>query len=158
MNSDLIETWHIHNRINLYLLDAIPQDLLQTKIASYSRSIAVIFAHLHGVRLAWLDAAAADLIQDLKKIPSRSKSEQEAISHAVLHESLSASGNAIAILLERSFEKGKITGFKPHPTAFWAYLIAHEAHHRGEIGIILAESGHPLSKDIDYALWDWNKR
>jgi len=157
MISDLIESWHIHNRINLYLLDAIPLEALDSKIASYSRSVAVIFAHLHAVRIAWIEPADAELASDLKKIPVRSKFEQATINHDILRESLTASGDAMAILLQRGFEKGRISGFKPHPGAFLAYLIAHEAHHRGEIGIILTESGHPLPKDVDFALWDWDR-
>jgi uncharacterized damage-inducible protein DinB len=39
---------------------------------------------------------------------------------------------------------GKIRGFKPHAAAFLGYLISHESHHRGEIGMVLAQSGHPL--------------
>ena len=43
-----IETWRINNRVNLYLLDAIPPDALQSMLPSArTRTVARMFVHSH---------------------------------------------------------------------------------------------------------------
>jgi uncharacterized damage-inducible protein DinB len=46
MSDPLIETWQIHQRINLYLLDAIPAEALGDVSASKGRTVAKQFAHV----------------------------------------------------------------------------------------------------------------
>lgn len=53
----IIETWEIHNRINLYLLNAIKEEYLADVSASKGRNVGEQFAHIHNVRLMWLKAA-----------------------------------------------------------------------------------------------------
>ncbi|MBC8144122.1 MAG: hypothetical protein H7X80_00985 [bacterium] len=53
---------------------------------------------------------------------------------------------------------GKVKGFKPHVTAFVGYMIAHEAHHRGQIAMRLKQAGHPLDKKVSYGMWEWGVR
>ena len=53
---------------------------------------------------------------------------------------------------------GKIKGFKPHAVAFLGYLIAHESHHRGQVGWTLKNSDHPLNKKTAFGLWEWGVR
>lgn len=154
MQDQLIETWQIHNRINLYLLDGIPPEAMDGVSASKGRNIAEQFAHIHNVRLMWLEAAAPDLIGNLQKIEKKPLPDK-----TMLDQSLEASSTAIEALLKRGIEAGgKIKGFKPHVFAFLGYLISHESYHRGEIGIILTQSGHPLDKKIAYGLWEWGVR
>ena len=86
------------------------------------------------------------------------KIEKDQISKAILETQLLQSGEAIAKLFEIGVSEGRIKGFKPHPTAFLGYLIAHEAHHRGQIALTLKQSGHPLDKKISFGLWEWGTR
>jgi len=127
MSNQLIDTWQIHDRINLYLLDAIEASSLNSHSASKGRSVGEQFAHIHNVRLLWLKSAAPDLLKGLTKVES-----EHAADKTLLRKSLVDSGKAIADLLTTSLESGgKIKGFKPHPSAFLGYLISHESHHRG---------------------------
>jgi len=76
-----------------------------------------------------------------------------------LKKSLIQSGAAIEELIAASVAAGgRVKGFKPHVTAFVGYLISHESYHRGEIGIILAQSGNPLDKKASYGMWEWGVR
>ena len=148
----LTETWHINNRVNLYLLEAIDEAHLSDIAASKGRNIGEQFAHLHNVRLMWLKSAQPDLLALVEKI------EKENISKTLLQEQLQKSAEAIAQLFELGVETSRIKGFKPHPTAFLGYLIAHEAHHRGQIALCLKQSGHPLDKKTAFGLWEWGSR
>ena len=152
--NQLIETWEIHDRINLYLLDAINPATLVSYSASKGRSVGEQLAHIHNVRLMWLKSAAPDLLTGLEKIE-----KEQAEDKKLLRKSLVASGQAIKNLLARSIQgDGRIKGFKPHVSAFLGYLISHESHHRGQIVLSLKQAGHHLDKKILYGIWEWGVR
>jgi uncharacterized damage-inducible protein DinB len=154
MEEQLLETWAIHNRINLYLLDAIPDEALGAALAAKGRTVFDLFAHIHNVRLMWLKSAVPALLAGLQKIEAKGTGDR-----GQLRSALEASGNAVEQLLRQGLATGgKIKGFKPHAVAFLGYLIAHESHHRGQIGWALKFSGHPLDQKTAYALWEWGVR
>jgi uncharacterized damage-inducible protein DinB len=149
----LIETWQIHNRINLYLLDAIPSEALADVAPTKGRSVAEQFAHLHNVRIMWLNSAAPELIEGLQKLEKGA-----ALDAATLRGALEASSAAVERLFGQAAETGRVKGFKPHPTAFLGYLIAHESHHRGQIAVTLKACGHPLDRKTAFGIWEWGVR
>lgn len=152
--NQIVDTWNIHNRINLYLLEAIPADALNDVSASKGRSIAEQLAHLHNVRLMWLKSAAPDLMKGLEKIEKESASDKK-----LLDKSLKESGKAMEALFKSSIENGgKVKGFKPHVTAFLGYIIAHESHHRGQMALSLKQAGHALDKKVGFGIWEWGVR
>jgi uncharacterized damage-inducible protein DinB len=152
-STQFIETWEIHNRINVYLLDAIKEEHLADISASKGRNVGEQFAHLHNVRMMWLKASAPDLLKGLTKFEKGDK-----LTKKLLASELNKSAKAIAALLETGFKEGKIKGFKPHPAAFLGYLIAHESHHRGQLMLALKQSGHAVDQKTQYGIWEWGSR
>lgn len=147
----LLETWHINARLNLYLLEAIPDDLLLTKLAK-GKSVTANFTHIHNVRLMWLKEAALDLWE------GQTKFEGDA-GRAEIVAALESSASAIADLIRRAeTPEGRIKGFKPHATAFVGYLVSHETYHRTCVELALRQAGTPLSDKISYGLWEWGVR
>jgi uncharacterized damage-inducible protein DinB len=147
----VLGSFAIHNRIHLYLLDALaPEIWSAAPPGGKGRSIAALISHIHSVRLMWLKAAGVKALpQPLDKessVPSAKKAlnESSAAMHDLLHPILEGSG--------------KISGFKPDAWAFVAYLISHESHHRGQILLLARQLGHPVDKSTSYGLWEWGVR
>ena len=154
MEDPLVETWAIHNRIHLYLLEAIADEALGATLNGKGRSVRDQFAHVHNVRLMWLKSAAPELLEGLEKLEPKSDHDK-----AKLRGALEASGQAVGALLARAVAAGgKVKGFKPHATAFLGYLISHESHHRGQVGWTLKHSSHPLDQKAAFGLWEWGVR
>jgi uncharacterized damage-inducible protein DinB len=150
----LAETWAIHNRVHLYLLDAIPEEALGHMLGGKGRSVRDQFAHIHNVRLMWLKSAAPELLEGVEKLESKLDHDK-----AKLRSALESSGLAVAMMLNKAISSGgKVKGFKPHATAFLGYLISHESHHRRQVGWTLKHSGHPLDQKTAFGLWEWGVR
>ena len=150
---ELIETWEINNRINLYLLNAIDEKNLADISASKGRTVGQQFAHMHNVRLMWLQTAMPGILKGQSKIE-----KDTTLTKKLLSEELQKSSGAISKLLTIGFETGRIKGFKPHPSAFPGYLISHESHHRGQIILSLKQSGHRIDQKTQYGIWEWGSR
>ena len=153
MEEQIIETWEIHNRINLYLLDSILDNYLEDISSSKGRNVGEQFAHIHNVRLLWITAAKPELLKGLEKIE-----RETVITKPQLKKALSQSAKAIKALLEAALIDGKVKGFKPHPMGFLGYLISHESHHRGQIMLCLKQSGRPMDKKVGFGMWEWGVR
>ena len=154
LENQIVDTWNINNRINLYMLDAIPPAALNDLSASKGRTVAQQLAHLHNVRLMWLKVSGPELMEGLEKIE-----KEKAADKKLLARRLKESGKAMEALLKTSLENGgRVKGFKPHITAFLGYVLAHESHHRGQIALSLKQSGHALEKKVGYGMWEWGVR
>ncbi|MCC6684737.1 MAG: hypothetical protein IT247_06675 [Bacteroidia bacterium] len=153
METSLIDTWEINNRINLYLLKSVKEEYLTDVLVSKGRNVGNQFAHMHQVRVMWLKAVKPELLAQVDTIEKSTP-----LTTQVLTDALVTSDNAMTQLLQEAFIKGKVKNFKPHPQAFLGYLIAHEAHHRAQIILALKQSGHPLDKKVLYGMWEWGVR
>lgn len=149
----LIETWEISHRMNEFLLTGIKEEYFKDMPVSKGRNVGEQFANLHNVRLMWITVATPDLMPSLKKIEKGNP-----LTKKILLDAFEKSTTAITEVLQRGIAAGKIKGFKPHAEAFLGYIIAHEAHHRGQIILALKENGHLPDKKILYGLWEWGVR
>jgi len=90
----------IHNRINLYLLDAIVPLRSVVCRRRRVRTVGEQFAHIHNVRLMWLKSASPDLLTGLMKIEKELPPDKK-----LLHTSLTNSGEAIKSLLDQAVQE-----------------------------------------------------
>jgi uncharacterized damage-inducible protein DinB len=147
----LADTWHLNNRVNLRLFDALTDEQLATTILPRGKTVTSYFVHIHMARFYWLERRARTLAKSFKKIPGGTAPREE------LRQALIGSGKAMGELFAEAERTGQIKGTKLGPVAFLGYALAHEGHHRGQILLHLKIAKKPLDRATGYSLWYWNK-
>jgi uncharacterized damage-inducible protein DinB len=147
----LADTWQLNNRVNLMLLAHLTDEQLAWATHSRARSIADQFAHLHNVRILWLEPRLPERARRLRKI------EKGAATRAALEQALAESADAIAEMLAEAERTGKLKSARRGPLAFLGYALAHEGHHRGQIVVHLKQARMPIDTTFAFSLWEWEK-
>ncbi len=147
----LLSAFDTNDRINQYLLDHLPGEAWRAEPpAKKGRDIAGVVAHMHNVRVMWLKAAKGKVPEQLDRFtatPAQAKKALES-SRAALREVLQVS----------LASDGRVKGFRPDVAGFVGYLIAHDAHHRGQIAMLARQAGHALSQKAMFGMWEWGMR
>jgi uncharacterized damage-inducible protein DinB len=148
----ILRTLDINNRITRYLVENLdPKAWDAPTPGGKGRNVAAIVAHIHNVRRMWLKAA------DSKEIPEQLEKGKLNTKEALA--ALDGSAAALHALVNDSLAFGvRIKGFKPDTTAFVGYIIAHDSHHRGQIAMLVRQSGFPLPKQVELGMWEWGVR
>ena len=108
-----------------------------------TRTIATIFTHVHNIRRKWVRLSAPGW-----KLPKELRHRSCTLAQA--RKSLAESGRLCGKLLGEALE-GRIEKFHrdgwarlwPAGAVMFAYMMAHEAHHRGQLYLMLGLRGVP---------------
>jgi uncharacterized damage-inducible protein DinB len=158
MLEQLVDAWQINHRATLKLLDSLSDEALHATLSTRGgRDVARQLAHVHEVRVGFAETTSKT--NRLTRLPHFAKGAMsESPTKKQLQTALAASAAAIETTIRESWAKGgKVTGFKRGLIPLVGYLIAHESHHRGSILLTLKQTGHKLSDELRWGLWDWNK-
>jgi uncharacterized damage-inducible protein DinB len=147
----LLAAFDTNDRINQYLLDSLPIEAWRAEPpGKKGRDVAGIVAHMHNVRVMWLKATKGNVPDQLDKFT---------ITVAQAKKALDASRAALHDVLQSSLASdGRIKGFRPDVASFFGYLIAHDAHHRGQITMLARQAGHPIPQKATFGMWEWGVR
>jgi uncharacterized damage-inducible protein DinB len=148
----LLDAFNTNNRINQYLIDNLPPAAWKMKPADgKGRTIAAIVAHMHNVRVMWLKAAKAEEIPE--------QLDRATVTPGQAMRALEGSRHALSVVISRALESdGRVKSFRPDVAGFLGYLIAHDAHHRGQIAMLARQVGHPLPQKAMFGMWEWGSR
>jgi uncharacterized damage-inducible protein DinB len=148
----LLNAFNTNNRINQYLIDALEPPVWKAKPADgKGRTIAAIVAHMHNVRVMWLKAIKAE------EVPAQL--DRNTVTPAQALRALESSRHALSVVIDRAIAAdGRIKGFRPDVVGFLGYLIAHDAHHRGQITMLARQLGHPVPQKVMFGMWEWGIR
>jgi uncharacterized damage-inducible protein DinB len=148
----LLDAFNTNNRINQYLIDNLPASAWRAKAPDgKGRTVAAIVAHMHNVRVMWLKAAKAE------EIPAQL--DRTTVTPAQALRALETSRHALSAVISRALQNdGRVKGFRPDVAGFLGYLIAHDAHHRGQITMLARQLGYPLPQKAMFGMWEWGSR
>jgi uncharacterized damage-inducible protein DinB len=153
LSEALLTSFDTNDRINHYVIDNLPTEAWRAGPPDgKGRTIAAVVAHLHNVRVMWLKAAAKG-----SQIPEQL--DRTTVTPAQAAKALEQSHAALSAVLKAALESdGRIKGFRPDVAGFLGYLIAHDAHHRGQVCMLARQVGHPLPQKAMFGMWEWGTR
>lgn len=160
----LLETYAANGRMNQLLFEGLDARAWRAKppgLKRGGRTIAAIFAHLHNSRLVWLKHSAPHLRRPAPLDPFRCSAKQAAVAHRrsaarclqMLKEALSEKPDRRVT----KFSRGSWTRDWPAGATMFAYMFAHEAHHRGQVIALAHQLGCRLPVPAAYGIWHWDK-
>jgi len=149
-----------NERMNQMLLEGLDAGAWRAKAPGKVRSIAAIFTHMHNVRTKWIRLTAPHL-----KVPAQLHRTQCTPQQA--RAGLAESAERCAEMLAEALGDGKGPVKKFHRDG-WArpwpagpemlcYMLAHEAHHRGQVCMLAHQMGFPLPQEVASGIWNWEK-
>ena len=150
----------VNDRMNQLILEHLdPRAWRARPPGKKGRTIAAIFSHVHNIRCKWLRLSAPHL-----KAPARlhrARCTQQQAQRALKQSAALCS----QMLAEALAPRGRVTKFhrdswfRPWTpgTAMFAYMLVHEAHHRGQVCMLAHQLGFPLPQKAGYEMWDWEK-
>jgi uncharacterized damage-inducible protein DinB len=157
----LVECWVVNERMSQIVLEHIDPAAWQAKLAgNKARTIAAIFTHMHNIRRKWLRLSAPHLILPAQLDRASCTQEQ---ARAALAESGACCSEMLAEALAE--KRGRVESFCrdgwskawPAGAAMVAYMITHDAHHRGQICMLAHQLGFPLPAKATSAMWSWER-
>lgn len=151
----ILATWKTSNRITIFLIENLPKELWLQKVPGYARkTVQMIGGHLHNTRCMWVKMVGKRFgIAVPESVDRYRVSQHELIS------ALRRSSQSILELLEKGIERDDtLPGFSLDVVHFLNYLVAHEAHHRGQIIMLARQLDYKLPDEVTYGVWQWTKR
>jgi uncharacterized damage-inducible protein DinB len=155
-----VQIFAANDRMNQLLIDHLDPAAWKTKPPGNTKTIAAIFTHMHNVRTKWIRLTAPHL-----KIPTQLNRAHctPKQARAALAESAARCTEMLAEALgsnESRIEKFHRDGWAPSwPVGpeMLCYMLAHEAHHRGQVCMLAHQLGFPLPHKAGDGIWNWEK-
>lgn len=144
------DAWSVNDEMNRVLLAALTPELLRLRTPDGAWSIAGTLAHLAASKKWWmshLDPEGAQRLPDLaRKVGGEHVPETDlTILRAVFEET----SRTLLEAAERAADPGAL----PYASIdkFLLHMVVHDAHHRGQIAVVLRAAGHRPPEDDE--LW-----
>jgi uncharacterized damage-inducible protein DinB len=157
----LVESYAVNERMNQIVLEHLDPAAWRAKPpGNKGRTIAAIIAHVHNIRRKWVRLSAPHL-----KLPAaldRASCTQKQ-AQAALARSAACCSEMLADALSgphRRVETFRRDGWArqwPAGAAMLAYMISHDAHHRGQVCMLAHQLGFPLPTNTAAGIWVWEK-
>lgn len=153
LEQQIIETWQINHKVNLMVLDALNDEALGLSLSKRGGgNVGHQLAHIYNVRFWHAEKIDNALISGSKTVKAEDEKTIDMLRE--LHE---ISTEWITKILTKAILENKaIKGTKRGIIPYLGKMLAHEAHHRGNILLTLKISGFKLPDTLKYTIWDWN--
>ncbi len=154
-----VRVFAANERMNQMLIEQLDPAVWRAKPPGKTRPVAAIFTHMHNVRTKWIRLTAPHL-----KVPAQLNR-----THCTRQQARAGLAESAArceeMLTEALGGGGRIEKFRrdgwgaPWPVGveMLCYMLAHEAHHRGQVCMLAHQLGYPLPQKVTSGLWNWEK-
>jgi uncharacterized damage-inducible protein DinB len=154
-----VQIFAANDRMNQVLIEHLDPAAWRAKPPGKARTIAAIFTHMHNVRTKWVRLTAPHLKVPAQLNRTRCTPRQ---ARAGLAESADRCAEMLAEALgggDRVQEFLRDGWARPWPVGpeMLCYMLAHEAHHRGQVCMLAHQLGFPLSIKVASGIWNWEK-
>lgn len=149
-----------NDRMNQMLIEHLDPAVWKAKPPGNVRTIAAIFTHMHNVRSKWIRLTVPHLkvppqLNRARCTPQQARmglAESAARCEEMLAEALGESEGHIEVFRRDGWAQ-------PWPVGpeMLCYMLAHEAHHRGQVCMLAHQLGFPLTAEVMSSLWNWEK-
>ena len=155
----LVESYSVNERMNQIVLEHLDPAAWRAQLpTAKGRTIAAIFTHVHNIRRKWLRLSAPHLKPPAPLHRANCTQKQ---AQTALRESAALCSQMLADAL--TTPRSRVETFcrdgwsKPWPAgaSMVAYMISHEAHHRGQVCMLAHQLGYPLSGKAANGTWAW---
>ena len=157
----MVESWAVNERMNQIVLEHLDPAAWRAKLpGSKGRTIAAIVAHVHNIRRKWIRLSAPQLklpaalnrTECTQKQARKALAESAARCTEMLAEALSGTQERV-----KTFQRDGWAKPWPAGAAMVAFMITHEAHHRGQVCMLAHQLGFKLPGKVTSGLWNWEK-
>jgi len=155
----MAQAFLVNDRMNQLLLEHLDSRAWRAKLPGQKgRTIADIFAHIHNIRCKWLRLSAPHL-----KLPARldrrrctQKQARTALAESALRCSEMLAEALTAPQGQVFLRDGWARPWRPG-AAMFAYMVTHDAHHRGQVCMLAHQLGYRLPIAVGSGMWNWER-
>jgi uncharacterized damage-inducible protein DinB len=160
LHQEMAQAFIINDSMNQLLLTHLDARAWRAKVPMQGRTIADIFAHVHNIRRKWLRLSAPHL-----KLPAqldRRRCTPKQVRSALAESALRCSQMLAEALtspqgqVQSFLRDGWARPWRPGATMF-AYMISHDAHHRGQACMLAHQLGFRLPVAVGAGMWGWER-
>jgi uncharacterized damage-inducible protein DinB len=168
---EVVRSFAVNEEINQLLIERLDPGAWQTRISGgRTRTIAAIFVHMHHVRRKWIRLSAphlrlpAELDRNCTRAQARKALKASGAGCMKMIEQLltappepSSSLKLSSSQMEQKFLRDGWARRWPAGPMMVAYMISHEAHHRGQVCMLSHQLGFRLPGAATSAMWGWER-
>jgi uncharacterized damage-inducible protein DinB len=149
---ELLEAFEHSGLVTEYMIGRVPRALWRAEAPDGGRrSIAAIVAHMQSVRRTFAKMGGAR--------PAPPPLDRARSTPVQARRALRRSRQVLTRLFTRGLTRGeaRVRGMPRRTVNMMAYLIQHDAHHRGQISMLVRALGHRFSSDDVMRVWGWKR-
>ena len=146
----LLDSWDRNNTILVNLLHALPEGGLSISAMEGGRSVAQLFAHIHFVRLVFIQEDAPEFARDLPGEEWANVRDPDRLAQM-----LKESARVVREAVQGRVSSGRgMDMHYDHPILLLQHMIWHEGYHHGQIKLAFKLAGIPIT-DQDAGSLTW---